>query len=625
VLDSVAALPSVWLAALLLLTRSAAERVGLPSPKAGEILKATGASRSRAYELMAELATLLPTLVRAPGRPARPSLPSTTAGDSELTRAALMYVMAHPGCVDRGAERNRYSDGFRRFALELREEHASVALDVFACAVGVPLGTLKDWLRHSPRAANANDEPQSSTAAIPYDTQGLHIQTVLDAWSRWSGSFVDFCEHVQRDLRVPFGRDFVRRILEVEGYRKPARRAGRQSQDDAALRGSFRTFFPGAQWVGDGMQVPVVVDGQRFVFNVELDVDTYTGAFVGAVVSDNEDSATVVDAFRAGVSTTGAPPLALLLDNKPSNHTPDVDAALGETIRIRATVSRPQNKAHVEGAFGLFSQVLPPLVLDSHGGVRDLARTLVDIVVGTWARTTNHRPRKDRDGRSRVDLYGHTPTAEQIARARSELRDLADRQERARQTLLARRRPEVLALLDDYFERIGLLDPERHFRVVIAGYPKNAIVDGLAIFDGKRQASTLPDGADARYLLGIVKNVAEKTEGEHIAERLYEFRMDAQKRFLAPLREELEALRAEPDVPRVLHTCIDNALETPSNLERSFWLDAVVETLRDINDENERKRRFRFAAQRIEATFAVTARERHDAVRYVADRLIPVT
>jgi len=74
-----------------------------------------------------------------------------------------------------------------------------------------------------------------------------------------------------------------------------------------------------------------------------------------------------------------------------------------------------------------------------------------------------------------------------------------------------------------------------------------------------------------------------------------------------------------------LRTCVDRALETPSNLEGSFWLDAVVETLRELSEEDERKRRFPSAAQRIEATFAVTPRERHDAVRYVADRLDPVT
>jgi hypothetical protein len=60
-------------------------------------------------------------------------------------------------------------------------------------------------------------------------------------------------------------------------------------------------------------------------------------------------------------STTGAPSLALLLDHRPSSHTPEVDAALDNTMRIRATPERPQNKAHVEGAFGLFAQKVPPI------------------------------------------------------------------------------------------------------------------------------------------------------------------------------------------------------------------------------------------------------------------------
>jgi hypothetical protein len=323
-------------------------------------------------------------------------------------------------------------------------------------------------------------------------------------------------------------------------------------------------------------------------------------------------------------ATTGEPPLALLLDNKPSNHTPDINAALGDTIRIRATLERPQNKAHVEGSFGLFSQILPPLEIDSRRGAHDLARRFLGLVVDVWARTTNHRPRNDRAGRSRVDLYSDTPTAEQIEHARLELRELADRQERARRTLEARRRPEVLALLDDYFARLDLLDPQRHIRVAIAGYPRDAIVDGLAIFDSKRRANTLPDGADARYLLGIVKNVAAQAEGEILAELLYRGRIEARDRFLAPLRAEREALRSEPSVLRVLLTCVERALETPSNLERTFWLDVIVETIRQ-QPEADREERFRHAARLIEATFAVTPRERHDAVRFVADRLVPVT
>jgi hypothetical protein len=526
--------------------------------------------------------------------------------------------MAHPGCVDRGAQRNRYSEGFRRFILGLRAHH-DLDLETFALGVGIPAGTLKDWLRSPPAPSEETTETAPSTS--PLSTS--HMQTVIDAYSRWRGSFLDFCEHVRRDLHVPFGRDIVRRILEIDGRRKPARRDGRPP-DELALRGSFRTFFPGAQWVGDGMQVPVVVDGYRFVFNLELDVDAHTGAFVGASVGDNEDTAAVVDAFHGGVATTGAPPIALLLDNKPSNHTTEVDAALGDTIRIRATPERPQNKAHVEGGFGLFSQVLPPLELDTRAGAYGVARRFLDLVVAVWARTSNRRPRNDRGGRSRFDLYAEDVTDEQIEHARRELREQCHRQELARRTLEARRRPEVLALLDDHFARLGLLDPQRNIRIAIAGYPIDAIVDGLLTFAGKRRANMLPDGVDARYLLGIVKNIAAKTEGEILAETLYRGRLEIRDRFLAPLRVEREALRGEPDVLRVLHLLVEKAMNTTSTLERGFWLDALVETLRE-QPEADREGRFLHAAQLIEATFAVGPRERHDAVRYLADRLVPIT
>jgi transposase InsO family protein len=621
VLASVA-LPPAWLAAVLLLGRTIAEAHDLDCPSVDAIVTATGASKSQAYDVAAKIATLLPTLVRAPGRPLRAPSPTSADESGELTRTVLTYVMEHPGCVDRGAQRNRYAESFRRFVLELRAAHADADLDSFARDVGVPIGTLKDWLRSpGPPGDPSADTSAPSTSATDVSTP--HVQTVIDAYSRWQGAFLDFCDHVRRDLHVPFGRDLVRRILEADGRRKPARRDGR-SPDEIALRGAFRTYFAGAQWVGDGMQVPVVVDGERFVFNLELNVDAHAGALVGASVRDTEDSAAVVEAFQSGVATTGAPPIALLLDNKPSNHTADVDAALGATIRIRATPKRPQNKAHVEGAFGLFSQVLPSLALDTHSGAYEVALGFLRLVVDVWARTTNHRPRSDHNGRSRVDLYAQNPTDEQIERARRELRERCEQQERARRTLEARRRPEVLSLLDEHFARLELLDPKRHLRVAIAGYPKDAIVDGIWTFESKRRANTLPEGVDARYLLGIVKNIAAKTEGEILAECLYRGRLEARDHFLAPLRAEREALRAETDVLRVLRVCVANAMATTSNLERCFWLDAVVETLRE-QPEAGRETRFLHAAHLIEATFAVGPRERHDAVRYVADRLVPLT
>ena len=344
-----------------------------------------------------------------------------------LKDAAFAFVMQHPGCARAGV-RQGYSDHYRRFVVEKRAAHAQLDVETVARAVRVPLGTLKDWLR-SPLTLLEEDEEPIVTEAT--DVQMAQMQTVLTAYKGWSGTFVDFCEHVQRDLRVPFGRALIAHILDAHGARHPQKR-GRRSSDELAMRGAFRTFFPGAQWVGDGMQVPVVIDDEQFTFNFELNVDAHTDAFVGACVRDEEDSAAVIEALADGVATTGALPTALLIDNKPSNHTPDVDAALGDAIRIRATPERPQNKAHVEGAFGLFSQVLPDLVLDTRRSTHDVARALLVLVVTIWARTTNHRPRADHGGRSRVDLYADAPTVEQVDNARHELREVAERQERAR-------------------------------------------------------------------------------------------------------------------------------------------------------------------------------------------------
>lgn len=611
----------VAVAALLLLARKLCELLGLPAPAVADILAATNVSRSAAYELVDVLAALVPTIARPRGRPPKPAVDVPVTGEADaLKDAAFAFVMRHPGCARAGA-RQGYSDHYRRFVVEQRAAHAELDIETVARAVRVPLGTLKDWLR-SP-VTLLEEDPAPIVVDEATETQMAQMQTVLGAYKGWSGTFIDFCEHVQRDLRVPFGRALIAHILDAHGARHPQKR-GRRSSDELAMRGAFRTFFPGAQWVGDGMQVPVVVNGDQFTFNFELNVDAHTDAFVGASVRDEEDSAAVVEALADGVATTGALPTALLIDNKPSNHTPDVDAALGDAIRIRATVERPQNKAHVEGAFGLFSQVLPDLVLDTRRSTHDVARALLVLVVTIWARTTNHRPRADRGGRARVDLYADAPTVEQVDNARRELREVAERQELARRTLEARRRPEVLALLDEEFVRLALLDPARHIRLAIAGHSQNAIVNGIAIFEAKRRAKTLPEGVDARYLLGIVKNVDAKTEGEHIAEAMLEMRLKFRDRVLAGLVAARDVICAQPDVTRVCADCVDRALETDSTLDRTFWLGALADVLLAQPDAARRQAHFLTAARRINATFAVPPRERQDAVRFVADRLVPL-
>lgn len=603
------------IAALLLAARSHLRRLDLSHPTVGQILGATGARRSRAYELKKELDNLLPGLERPAGRPPAASPEPVDSGD--ITRKVLDYVIKHPGCVHGHAERQHYSDPFRCFILELCGQNRTVPLQTFANASRVPLGTIKDWLRGGQKHVEAPASPPADPAT------SSRIETILEQWGRWSGTFGAFCEHVSFNLRIPYGQTLIASILEQHGARTPRRRPKR-SPDEKAIRGAFETFFPGAQWVGDGSSIVVQVEQQRFTFNLELMVDAHSDAAVGVSVRDEEDSVAVTEAFDDGVQTTGEPPLCTLLDNRPSNHTEQVDQALGTTMRMRATKGRPENKAHVEGAFGLFAQVVP-LIAITATTPKEAAHQLLELVAQTWARTLNHRPQKGRQGRSRASIYTtETPTPEQIEEARAALEQRCKQQELAQKTIKARQDPVSRAILDAAFSRLGLDDPQGNIRASIARYPLDAIIDGIATFEGKRGARTLPHGADGRYLLGIVRNIAQQDEGLQITEALIRARLDARDRLLEPLRRTRDSLlQLSADPIDGIKAMTDLALGAERSIDRLFWLDAIAEQV-SRQPQSRHSALLRFISRRIHAVFAVHPRERQAAVRFLCTKVIPL-
>jgi hypothetical protein len=283
----------------------------------------------------------------------------------------------------------------------------------------------------------------------------------------------------------------------------------------------------------------------------------------------------------------------------------------------------PQNKAHVEGGFGLFQQAAPPLELHAHTP-RELAAQVLILVVQTWARTLNHRPRKDRAGRSRVELYNLPITAEQIDAARAALEERRKKQQLARTTASARLDPRVRALLDEAFLRLDLLDPEAHLRVAIARYPLDVIVDAIAIFDAKRRLGTLPSGVDARYLLGIVRNLGDEREGIAIADELLRARLRARDHMLAPLLRARDATRSDThDLRGSVLRFVDLALAADRRIDRLFWLLAIADEI-NTHPTTDAAPLLDTAARRIHATHRVTYRERQDAVLTIVAHLVPL-
>jgi len=604
-------------AGLLLAAIPYLQRLGLSAPSATDVISATGAGRSRAYEVKAEIEALLPGLARPPGRPPEPEVAPVPRPD--ITGQVLSFVMDHPGTVEGNGPRRRYSDAFRRFVLELCAAHKNVSTPEIAAAAHVPESTLKDWLSGGVVAT----PPEKNLATKPVlDPTGPQMETLLAVWKGWSGTFSAFCTHAQQHWRLPFGRTLIANILTAYGVRFAKRRSGR-SPDEDALRAKFLTFFPGAQWVGDGTMLRITLDGEPFTFNLELMVDPASGAFVGASLRDTEDALAVIEAVADGVATTGEPPLAVLLDNKTSNHAETVVEALGETVIIPATIRRPQNKAHIEGGFGLFQQVVPALVITAQVP-RELARRILELVVTTWARTLNHRPRKDRAGRSRVELYlDHVPTPQEIAAAKAALDERLRRQRRARETLAARQDPLVRQTLAEALQRLAFADPDGQFVNAIARYPLDAILEGIAVVTGKRAAGTLPEGVDARYLMAVVRNIAEEREGWEIALALWAERSRARDRALEAVerdREQLDELTAEAEAR--IPAYIDRALATTRRIDRFYWLTAAADVVLE-QDDHQHEALFRLGARRVHATRAVPNGERLAATRFLAAKIRP--
>jgi len=453
----------------------------------------------------------------------------------------LRYLLYHPGAMATGSTRNHYSDGLRHFVLEFRQRYHHVPLAAFAQAVQIPADTLADWLRVPPAAVESESESAPKNKedgphkASPRSLMLARTETVLAEWKRWDGTFTAFGRHVRHHLHIPWGLDVLRDILDALGVRTPKRRPGR-SPDEKALRRQFETFFPGAQWVGDGSPIPIRLLGHRFVFNFELITDACSGAFTGFNVRDHEDSQAVVSAF-------------------------------------------------------------------------------------------NHRPRTDRGGRSRTQIYLEAdPTPDEIDEARTALHQRLRKQERALETRRRRADPQVRLTLDQAFEQLGLPDPSGNLRDAIAIYPLDAVLEAVSIFEGKLHAQTPPPGADGRYLLGIARNLAHAHEGLHIAHALWKNRSAARDQAFQHLHTQRQLIVDQTPGHEPLHLVsafADRALESSCPFDRMFWLETTAETIL-TQPPPAAEPLFHFAAQRIAATFRVPYGERLQALRFPAARILPL-
>lgn len=138
---------------------------GISWPGIEDIVAVTGASPEEAHAIE-------DTLLDQPAAAVmenRQTPPADVAGldhGAELLGLAVEMVrfMKHnPGCAQSGTH-ERYTDGFRRFVVELGWRYPDMTTAEFAAAIDVPRETVEDWLRGGRRGVDASTRAKDARA-----------------------------------------------------------------------------------------------------------------------------------------------------------------------------------------------------------------------------------------------------------------------------------------------------------------------------------------------------------------------------------------------------------------------------------------------------------------------------
>jgi hypothetical protein len=645
---TLAATPRALQASLCVLVLDRLRALGFSVPAVKTVVEKLGVARSHAYETARRIAPRVERLLADDDIVAAATAATQQSSELDLLRirnAVLEHRIAHPGGWIEGG-RTTYGDALTTLVLELGQRYGlgrAITQAEFAAATGIPLGTLKDWWAAAsvspsttpppegaaepdegaaePASSNVTTTPDAAEPAAAMDVVGLSADmlTIVRAYESWRGSMPAFVEYLRTTHRLHYGRQMVTQVLHLAAARKILRRP----PPPLPARGS--TFRPpaGIQWTSDGKQFDVLVDGVLFTVNWQPMVDVGSAAFVGSVVREEEDTAGVVASFIDGVYTTGAAAAALLLDNKACNHSDVVTEAVAPgTFVMHATIGRPQNKAVIEGAFGLFAQELGSIaaVVDTSSPDR-AALDVAEAVARAYALGRNGRPRR-RDGRSPAQLYREAqPTEEQQKSAIDHLAAVKQRNESRAAREAARCDPAVAAALEQACARFGFSD-DGDIVPSLRTLPLEPIQSAIAIYAAKLDAAALPLDAGLRYFAGIARNCQHERELLFFELELVQQLAGAGRLTLDHL-ERRAASMANLESAAHCTAIVDELLACPAPIAQAFWRRRLAEVTGSVPPALRPAVRSALC-RRVRKRYIVTKQRRHELVDLVVRLLSPV-
>jgi len=548
-----------------------------------EVCQHAGVNRTQVYEKKAQLRQLLGGVeVPGPGRPSKAAVrPDEGCAGYAVREQVLRYRLAHPGAmVPHPGGSTRYSDGFKRFILDLADGWAG-DLARFCTEVEVPYRTLMSWQR------GERSEPSVPFSPRPVPALGrsvsAEVRQIVEDYACWEGSLRNFLGY--EAARLQLAPTAIRRVLVITGLLAVKARKGPR------YRGSTVSMQPGEVLVTDGKAVTVLCTASGAIshYNWQAMVDQASACHTASVVTDTECASGVRQAFQDSCRLLGRCPQVLVHDNKPIHHEEGLKAAIEPTTKmLPATPARPENKAVVEGEFGKFEQAVGTVQLDD-SSLENLKRSALSEVIRAYTAGINHAGRAEFDGKSRLQVLREVcPDPDQD---RAFLEQLHARHTQPHSPERLPSQPVARALLDQGFARFGLegLDPEGTLRSWLsARYTPEAIRQGLALFGTEQAKGRLRNPMAHRYLVKLIQSCQEELNLREQESLLREFAETERRAWLGELEQDYALLKSECENRSTLENDLafrvsEQTVFGSLPLQRAFWeekLKALLETQR---------------------------------------------
>jgi hypothetical protein len=544
-----------------------------------------GILRQQVYEDKARIeASLAAVAVAGRGRPRQGAVvdPHGEGGTGSLVMAELRisvleFQCANPGAVVVHASgRAVYSDAFKRFVLD--KSDVFVGTDEEFCRVTrLPLSTLTMWRQHDAKEPIVPAPARERAANWPTGAAPNELaRTITNAYSVWGGKLSDFLRDAAR--RYGVAPTAIRSVLRIAGMLAvPAMKPPR-------YRGSTLKATPGAIVVTDGKEVAVELTASslRRSYNWQGIVDQATTCHLGVVVTDYEDAAAVLAAYRGACDFLGKAPPALVHDQKPIHD----DAALraeieAETAMIPATLGRPENKAVIEGEFGRWEREVGPIVLDD-ASKDTLVKSAVREVVRAYTSGINHAARAELDGKSRAEVVRDAcPDPKKDAELVAALK--AGHQKGPHPAAPLPTASVARALLDEAFERLAIMasDPGGRIRAWLADtFEPSAIRRALAIYEAKRAKGSLRGKHAHRYLVKLIREMQIEADLEREERFLLHYAETERRSWLAALVTAKEEIwRERETIEERILAIAEHALYGGIFLEKAYWESELMAAL----------------------------------------------